>query len=217
MDKRKYHLAELDIALSPSDPRRILPDIPRTCHRILDVGCGAGQSLIALNLPPSVAAVGIDSDADAIRLGHELHPSLRLVWGAAEALPFQNQSLDFVFSRVALPYMNIPLALREMARVLVPSGGIWLTLHPLTMTFEQLRDALCGFNPKSTLFQIYVLLNGLYFYITAKTFYWPSCDRRYESFQTSRGMRRALQVAGFVDVEIRKGRHYVITARKRSK
>src|SRR5439155_7116311 len=41
------HLAELKIALDPSDPRRFIPAGIPEHSKVLDVGCGAGQTLIA--------------------------------------------------------------------------------------------------------------------------------------------------------------------------
>ena len=41
-DSHAYHLMELDIARSPDDPRRVMPVMPATCRRVLDVGCDAG-------------------------------------------------------------------------------------------------------------------------------------------------------------------------------
>ena len=55
-----YHLRELAIANDPSDPRRNMPHLEETDRRILDVGCGAGQTLIASAPVAEVLAVGVD-------------------------------------------------------------------------------------------------------------------------------------------------------------
>jgi ubiquinone/menaquinone biosynthesis C-methylase UbiE len=47
-----------------------------------------------------------------------------------------------VISRVALPYMHIPMALAEIARVVKSGGHVWLTLHPFAMTREQILSAV---------------------------------------------------------------------------
>lgn len=47
-----------------------------------------------------------------------------------------------MISRVALPYMHIPMALAEIARVVKSGGHVWLTLHPFAMTREQILSAV---------------------------------------------------------------------------
>src|SRR5207245_7299416 len=61
-----------------------------------------------------------------------LHPFPTRRSSDLELLPFREASFDFVFSRVALPYMHIPKAASEMGRVLKPGGGLWCLLHPLS-------------------------------------------------------------------------------------
>src|SRR3954453_23600492 len=121
-DARAYHEAELAIARSPNDPRRMLPPLPADAKRILDLGCGAGQSLIALGPPPNVFSVGIDLDRDGLAIGETWTSDVRFVCGSGDSLPFADKSFDFVFSRVALPYMHLPTALGEIHRVLAPNG-----------------------------------------------------------------------------------------------
>ena len=45
----EYHEQELRIALDPANPKRLVPDTG-SATSVLDIGCGAGQTLIAL--PP---------------------------------------------------------------------------------------------------------------------------------------------------------------------
>lgn len=52
----EYHRSELAIALDPSNHARAMPPILPTKHkRILDVGCGMGQTLLAAQLPRWIA------------------------------------------------------------------------------------------------------------------------------------------------------------------
>src|SRR5579862_1211793 len=105
----EYHLRELEIALSPDDARRALPVVPDGCARVLDVGCGAGQTLIASDLK-GARAFGIDYDHSPLKGGKARNGHIEFVQASGEALPFADASLDFVISRVALPYMRIPVA-----------------------------------------------------------------------------------------------------------
>src|SRR5262249_51148100 len=124
-----YHLSELRIASSDSDPRKILPMIPSGCTRILDVGCGAGQTLIASKLPVAHFLCGIDIDRLALQLGRKIAPQSQFVQVRGESIPFRAGSFDMASCRVALPYLRVNAALNEFYRVLNPGGKIWLVLH----------------------------------------------------------------------------------------
>ena len=56
-----YHLEELRIALADGDERRVLPRVLDGESTILDVGCGIGQSLVALGTDGR-RCIGIDVD-----------------------------------------------------------------------------------------------------------------------------------------------------------
>jgi SAM-dependent methyltransferase len=64
-----YHLLELEIARAADDPRRVMPVLSNRDGSILDIGCGAGQTLIACDLKPGVFACGVDVDEEALVLG----------------------------------------------------------------------------------------------------------------------------------------------------
>src|SRR2546421_12144982 len=129
-DIEAYHVLELQIACNPADTRRVMPKIRPQHRRILDVGCGAGQTLIASGLAPEVTAIGGDSDARALALGRRLDKRIRFVCAKGESLPLPSNHFDLVISRVSLPYMRRRAALAEMARVLAPGGDAWFVLHP---------------------------------------------------------------------------------------
>jgi SAM-dependent methyltransferase len=118
LSKRWCHRDEFAIAESLGTPAASCL-ASRTLRRVLDVGCGSGQTLVALELQPIVQAVWIDLDNEAIRLGKALDSSLQLVCGSGEVL---RSIVGFVFSRVDLPYTNIPIARQEMARVITPTS-----------------------------------------------------------------------------------------------
>ncbi len=65
-----YHLDELRIAQDPSHPAHLLPPPVPASHRVLGVGCGAGQ--ILLTAYPEQFTFGIDVDWSALRLGRRL-------------------------------------------------------------------------------------------------------------------------------------------------
>jgi len=212
-----YHQLELAIATDPDDTRRVMPVVATSHGRILDVGCGAGQTLIGSNLSPDVFAVGIDVDHGALALGKYLNPAIHFVNGRGESLPFKNRFFDLVICRVSLPYMHISRALSEMARVTAVGGDLWLVLHPFSMTAKELRTNLTRLQLKAAVYRLWVLINGFSLNILGKQLHWPGNETHYETWQTSKAMRRALWAAGFDQVRISHGKHFVVTARRRTR
>jgi len=83
----EYHHRELAIALDSSDPARAMPPILPKYKRILDVGCGMGQSLLAAHLPSDVEAYGVDCDMEAIEAGRRIAPpNIKLTCARGEEL-----------------------------------------------------------------------------------------------------------------------------------
>jgi hypothetical protein len=112
--------------------------------------------------------------------------------------------------------MNIQRSLSEICRTLVPGGRLSLSLHLPGFTMaEFLHNAFP--KPIPTLFRLYVMANGVLFHWTGKTagFF----RGRTESFQTERGMRIALDRAGFTNPSFRRapgptGETFVVEATK---
>jgi len=199
----EYHLKELEIALDLGSTKRSMPPPLPSAQVVLDVGCGAGQTLIAGY--PDRISFGLDVDLSAMKLGRSLTEKVRFTQGRAEALPYGGSQFDLLIARVCLPYTNIEAALKEIRRVLKPRGMLWATLHPFSIPWEQARKA----NYKGRIFFCYIVLNSALFHLTQRQFPFRG---RYESFQTDFGMRRALARAGFGDVQISRGAAYAITA-----
>jgi ubiquinone/menaquinone biosynthesis C-methylase UbiE len=212
--KRQYHLQEFAIATNPSDPRRIVPTIPRGSLRILDLGCGAGATLSVCEVNGEPFLCGVDVDHDSLVLGRELFAGGHYIHAKGESLPVRSGQFDFVIARVSLPYMDIPRALSEVARVLRPGGGVWLVLHPFSLVRRELLGSIWRLDLKDCAFRTYVIVNGLWMHFAGKMFSHPLRPGRYESFQTNRSIRIALLRAGLADVRISRGRFFTATARK---
>lgn len=213
MTSRDYHLRELAIAQSPNDPRHVMPAILPRHRRILDIGCGAGQTFIASDLLPDVQAAGLDVDFEALLLGRELTQRVGFVAGQAERLPFPDASFDLVLSRVTLPLTYVPAAVREIGRVTAAGGDLWLVLHSWHKTVRDLSASLRRGHWKRAAYRSYVLANGALFHTAGRLLPSP-LDGHYESFQTNAAISRELRRAGFGDIVAVNGRHYVVTARK---
>jgi len=200
-----YHEGELRVALDRANPLRLVPE-PGDARAILDIGCGAGQTIVALGA--AARSVGVDFDVDALEFGvRRSGDALRLVAATGERLPFTDAAFDYVYSRVAIPYMNIPRAVAEMRRVLRPGGRLWLALHSIEIPAEQLRRG----NVKGKVYAAYTIVNGVWFHFTGRTF--RLTTRICESIQTERGMRKALERAGFSGIHFQRSRHhFVVTA-----
>lgn len=201
------HLAELKVACDPNHPAHAVPPPLPSSKKVLDVGCGAGQTMIAIY--PDRVTHGLDVDFEALQLGRSLTDKVRFVCGTAEALPYASEHFDMVVARVSLIYSNVPEALSEIRRVLRKGGETWMTLHPFSMAWEHAQ----GHNWKGWIFFGYVLINSLLFHWFQRQF---SIMGWCESFQTERGIYRALQKQGFENISIKKSRfRFIVTAQRK--
>lgn len=207
-----YHLRELAIARDPASPEHVQPEIGPADRTIVDLGCGAGQSLIAAGIGEGRTAIGVDIDLGALALGRTLTTTLHFVAGRAEVLPIASSTVDLVISRVALPYTDVPAALREIGRVLRPGGRCWLALHPPALAWRELIRAIRRASLRAVAYQLYVLANGTSLHLVGRQFAYPLRRTRFESVQRSDGVRRALIAAGFGSIVVERGRFFVVTA-----
>jgi len=111
--------------------RETLRRLPlNAASRVLDVGCGTGELLrrIRANVPDALLA-GLDPVPEMLDVAREKlsgHDDLRV--GYADRLPWNAGTFDVVVSCNMFHYISEPLrALREIARVLRPTGALVLT------------------------------------------------------------------------------------------
>ncbi len=105
--------------------------------RVLDLGCGLGNILIALAEridfihPP----VGVDVSTELIRIGEQelvkarLHDRIALQVAPATRLPFEDGAFDVVLTSHVLKHLDdeaLLTSFREVARVLRPGGRFLL-------------------------------------------------------------------------------------------
>lgn len=98
--------------------------------RVLDVGCGTGAFLESLALAsPQAQLTGVDLSGDMLEVARRrLGTATDLKQASAEALPFGKAVFDVVVSTNVFHFIRHPVAaLREMFRVLKPSGRIVIT------------------------------------------------------------------------------------------
>ena len=109
--------------------RQRIADALKDCRSVIDIGCGPGQ--VAGNiLNAGVEDVwGLDPSPYLLQLAQRSFPSLRLVQGIAEDMPFSAQRFDGVaacFLFHELPPESIAAALAECHRILRPGGLLYI-------------------------------------------------------------------------------------------
>ena len=102
--------------------------------RLVDVGCGSGSLSHAL-ARKGAEVIGLDISEAALRQARKAPPDGTADFAAAlgQALPLPDQSIDIAIYFNALhhiPVANLMLALDEVARVLQPSGQLYV-VEPL--------------------------------------------------------------------------------------
>lgn len=105
---------------------------------LLDVGCGPGMLArqVIEKRPGEFRIHGLDMSAAMIRtaaanLGDA--DGVRLTVGRVESLPFDDASFDVVVGTGVLEYVDVSVALKEIARVTRPGGLVLVTmLNPLS-------------------------------------------------------------------------------------
>lgn len=102
--------------------------LPET-GRMLDVGCGSGQTMAWFRrLYPGWTALGIDLSAEAVRAAR--HFGERAVVGSATRIPAADGSFDLILTLDVLQHLPLGggdrAALAEARRVLRPGGGLFI-------------------------------------------------------------------------------------------
>jgi ubiquinone/menaquinone biosynthesis C-methylase UbiE len=99
---------------------------PQAGQRVLDVGCGPGAltaQLVSRLGPASVSA--IDPSAPFVAAIQSRFPGVDVRLGAAEDLPFDDESFDSALAQLVVHFMKDPVVgLSEMARVTRPGGWV---------------------------------------------------------------------------------------------
>lgn len=92
-------------------------------ERVLEIGCGTGCDLLQF-AKHGAQAVGIDVTAEHLRLARErVAGQAEIREGDATALPFPDNSFDYVYSHGVLHHIDQPRrVVEEILRVLRPGG-----------------------------------------------------------------------------------------------
>ena len=121
-----------------------------TGERVLDVACGTGiiARLAQKHLGPG-RITGIDVTPEMVEVARSVTPSeMGITWreANAESIPFTDASFDVVFCGLGLQFMNRVTALKEMNRVLVPGGRLFVsTPGRMPAPFEIIEAAIARY------------------------------------------------------------------------
>ena len=98
---------------------------PQADFSLLEVGCGTGNYIIALQQAAGCAAWGIDPSAQMLDRARQRSSSVRFQLGQAEKLDFPTASLDLVFSVDVIHHVGDRLAyFKDALRALRPGGRL---------------------------------------------------------------------------------------------
>lgn len=96
--------------------------------RILDVGCGRGNTVEYLKERYSFDSYGIDPSKVLLEEGKIRNPELNIFEGIGEKIPFDDDYMDGIFAECTLSLMeDLPAALNETHRVLKNNGYFVIT------------------------------------------------------------------------------------------
>ena len=123
-------------------------DIDTTGKRVLDVGCGPGNLLVALSTDAPELLIGIDVDTTFLVFGRSQIEKLSrqpskvpaLIRAALPTLPFADETFDLVTCFLVMPHVpDDKVALVELARVLRPGGTLAISGHGLGFPLRYLK------------------------------------------------------------------------------
>ncbi len=98
-------------------------------RRRLIVELGAGWGIVANELCVRTGQRVVAVDRRPRPQGVELHEHVDWLVGRAEELPLADASVDLVFAQLTVLWLDAPLAIAEVARVLAP-GGVFAVIEP---------------------------------------------------------------------------------------
>ncbi|WP_431026985.1 class I SAM-dependent methyltransferase [Lysinibacillus sp. LZ02] len=108
--------------------------------RILDVGCGTGQTVAYLAKTYGAQVTGIDIHplmvAKAQERMRKAHLPVDIMQGSIEQIPLQDQTFDWIISESVLSFVHTPQALKEVFRLLKNGGQFIANELIITEPFE---------------------------------------------------------------------------------
>jgi len=114
---------------------------PMAGRTFLDLGSGVGWAGRMALQRGAELSVGLDFAIRALRLGQQVAPEVARLQGDGCRLPFRDSSVDRVLSFGSLEHFpDVAEGLREIARVLTPSGRAVVVVPNFYVRTEQPRE-----------------------------------------------------------------------------
>jgi SAM-dependent methyltransferase len=125
--------------------RLVARHVPAGRHTVLDVGCGTGFMLGAVD----VQTVGVDLRPEGLRTTRRALPGARLVQADVERLPFRDACFDVALLLDVIEHTDDRKLVEEVCRVLRP-GGVVLIVAPAMPWLWSYRDEAAGHRRRYT-------------------------------------------------------------------
>jgi len=159
---------------------------------IIDAGCGLAEASLQLQKRyPLAQILSLDNSTAMLT---EANASFR-VCAAAEVLPLANQSVNFIFANMLLPWVAEPKKLlREWRRVLRPDGLLMFS----TLGLDTLRE--CRAMTAASLFPMLLDMHDIGDELMAAGFSDPVLDVNYytTSYRSKEKLLAELQASGML-------------------
>jgi ubiquinone/menaquinone biosynthesis C-methylase UbiE len=140
--------------------------------RVLEVGCGTGNYIAALQAEVGCRCWGVDPSAEMLAQARALETPVRWIQGRGEQLDLDPASFDLLFSVDVIHHVADHAAYyREACRVLAPAGRIctatdsaWIIRHrqPLSTYFPETVPRELARYPRIAALRAHMAAAGLY-------------------------------------------------------
>jgi SAM-dependent methyltransferase len=141
----------LELQLAPLGRRALAALAPRPGERVLDIGCGGGETALDLAraVAPDGTVIGVDLSAAVLAFAQRTAKGckrVRFVQADAQVFPFEPTSFDAAFSRFGVMFFADPTAaFINIRRSLRPNGRLafvcWRALEESQLDILPLRAA----------------------------------------------------------------------------
>ena len=148
----------LELQLAPLGRRALAALAPQPGERVLDIGCGGGETALDLarEVAPDGTVVGVDLSAAVLAFAQRAAAGcerVRFVQADAQLFAFEPASFDAAFSRFGVMFFADPVAaFINIRRSLRPNGRLafvcWRALEENALDFLPLKAASAHLPPQ---------------------------------------------------------------------
>lgn len=181
-----------------------MPDRPG----LLDVGCGGGASLAAIDKyirgEKHPTLIGLDREYQNLSFGKKIinsifasgerSPRISFMQADAHRLPFRNDSFHIVYLRGTFHLINRKFFLAEASRVLRPKGRLLIIMPSYKYFIKFFFDSLRARRISNSALAFFSLFNGLWLRLTGKQ---CRIKSTWSYGDTVRSLMAALRKSGF--------------------